>query len=229
MTESALIDDVMLLALDEARGTVPAAVRRRLDCALRGAIVMELALRGRIRLDGDDAIVADPAPTGDELLDEARAGLGGRRARGIQHLVRALPVKKLRERVLQRLVTAGALAHQRRRILGVIPADRYPVWDGARRAALAGTIQDAVLGEGSVDGATAARVGLVRAAGALGRLFPREERREAERRAARLTAGDLVGEAVDRTIAAMNAAVIASVVAATVAATSGGAATTSTS
>lgn len=222
-----LPEDVMLLALDEARGTAPSSVGRRLDYALRGALLLELATRGRLRLEGRDAVVIDASPTGDDLLDEALAALAGR-TRSVKHWVGSLQVPRLRRRVCERLVRSGALRREPRSFLGITFGARYPAADPAPRRELAEAIRSALLGSGPVDDATAARVALAHAAGEVPALVPRDRRRAAERRAKEIAAGDMVGEAVDRVVREVNAAVIAAVVAATAASSSAATTTTNT-
>jgi hypothetical protein len=65
-----LATDLLLLALDDERGTVLSQAAIGLDYGLAGALVMELALRGRIRIDDEAVSTIGPA-TDDALLDDA--------------------------------------------------------------------------------------------------------------------------------------------------------------
>jgi hypothetical protein len=64
-----LATDLLLLALDDERGTLFPQTAVGLDYGLAGAVVMDLALRGCVRVDERDRVfAARPAP-GDAVLD----------------------------------------------------------------------------------------------------------------------------------------------------------------
>ena len=65
-----LAEDLFLLACEEATGRprIPAA---HLELGLGGALLLDLALRGRVALVDDHVVVADRTPVGAPLLDAA--------------------------------------------------------------------------------------------------------------------------------------------------------------
>ena len=69
--QASLPEELLLLALHDEKGSVIPAAARVLNGALIGAVLMELGLLGRLREGPDGALLADPTPTGDEILDEA--------------------------------------------------------------------------------------------------------------------------------------------------------------
>lgn len=215
-------EQLLLLSLDETRGTVVHSVSQSLDLGLAGAGIMDLTLRGRLRTEGKHLLVADATPTGDDLLDEALAAIGAsRRPRDARHWVSSLrkAVKHQRRRLVQRLVLRGVLGEEEHRVLGVFASARYPVRDTGRLRDVQDHVRRSVLGETDVTPATAVLISLASACGALDRLFTREQRREARRRAKEIARGEALGKAVRDTVAAMNAAVVGAIVASTVAAT----------
>src|SRR5690348_2558616 len=65
-----LATDLLLLALDDERGTVLPEAGIGLDYGLAGAVVTELALLGRLQVDGE-RVSATGTATDDPLLDDA--------------------------------------------------------------------------------------------------------------------------------------------------------------
>jgi hypothetical protein len=223
-------EQLLLLSLDETKGSVVHQASQSLDLGLAGAGIMDLTLRGRLRTEGKHLLVADATPTGDEMLDEALGAIGtSRRPRDARHWVSALQkaVKHQRRRLAGRLVLGGVLGEEEHRVLGVFATTRYPVLDTERLSEVRDHVRRTVLGETDVTPATGVLVSLASACGVLDRLFTREERREARRRAREIARGEVLGKAVRDTVVAMNAAVMGAIVASSVAATA--ASTSSTS
>ena len=83
-----------------------------MQCALAGAVLMDLALENRIDTDPNWLTVIDPTPVGDDLLDPALARIvqadGGARHALLDSRHRPT-AGSIRERVLERLVDHGIL------------------------------------------------------------------------------------------------------------------------
>jgi len=218
-------EELLVLCLDETRGTVLRQASQALSYALAGAAVMDLTLMGRLRLEDRDVAVVDATPTGDDVLDDAlRAIAASRRPRSAKHWVNALQraVPGHRRRLAERLVRRGALRAEEHVTLGVFRSTRHPLNDRGLRAALDERMRSAVLdGAALVDAETAALIGLAQASGVLDLHLSREERRAVRGRVREIVAGSAVGGAVADTVQAVNAAVMAGITAAVTASTSG--------
>jgi Golgi phosphoprotein 3 (GPP34) len=173
--------ELVLLALDETAGRIRGG-RPDLDYALAGAVLLDLALEGRVTLDGA-RVAAGGGLTGDPILDDALARVTGERRRRPKAWVPTLS-RGLRRRLVERLVLAGTLSTERVRMLWVFPAIRYRYPPGrlSAGAAIARRVAAAVDGVGAPDPRTAALCGLVRVAGLDRRLFPDRPRRQTRRR-----------------------------------------------
>lgn len=221
-----LAEELLLLSLDDTKGTVPMAAAQALAYGLAGATLMDLTLRRRLTSDGEHLVVADATPTGDALLDQALATLAAaRRARDSRHWVRALGtgIERHRERLEERLVERGILHHQEHRILGVIPSPRYPMDDPRAEMESRLRIRAAVLSDASPDARTVVLISLAKACHVLDGMFTREERKATQGRVAEIIRGEALGKAVKETVDAINAAVVAAIVTATVLARPGAA------
>ncbi|GAA3343940.1 hypothetical protein GCM10020358_45120 [Amorphoplanes nipponensis] len=76
----------------------------RLDHGLGGALLLELAISGRVGLEDQRVVVTDPTPTGDPLVDQALDRVAGDgRAAKPAHWVKKF-AKDARKLTLDRLV-----------------------------------------------------------------------------------------------------------------------------
>jgi hypothetical protein len=211
-----LAEELLLLALDDAEGTIPMAAAQALPYGLAGATLMDLTLMGRLTSDGEHLVVADAAPTGDTLLDQALAAItSAKRPWDCTHWVHALGtgIKGHRERLEERLVERGILHRQEHRILAVLPVTRYPMDDPRPETESRERIRAAVFDAAAPDARTVTLISLALACRVLDRLFTREERAATRGRVAAIVRGEALGKAVKETVTAINAAVTAAVAA----------------
>ncbi|WP_329103207.1 GPP34 family phosphoprotein [Micromonospora sp. NBC_01699] len=166
MANVSLAELIALLAYDNdglARGT-----DAHLDYGLAGALLIDLALAGRIDVAGRYIVVTNPAPTGDRLMDFALHRLQhDRRAREPRDWIIRF-TKDVRAAVLSQLIDAGTLGRETDKMLKVFPRTRYPTHDGSEPPAKAEArrqIRAAATQPDHVDARTMALCGLVSALG----------------------------------------------------------------
>ena len=220
-----IADDLLLILLDDDTGR-PRVDATRLDYALAGAVLLELAVDGRIdvlpgRPRKAPVVVVNPQATEDELLDGALRQVGERR-RAAPKLVPVLS-KGLRRRLIARGERSGRLRGERTRILGLIPVERFPAADTRRRSEVLQRLHAVLLGGASPDPRTSALIAVLAAVGAADMVvgpLPRGERKAVKRRASEISEGAWAADAVQKAVAAVQAAVAAGAAGAVVAATS---------
>ncbi|MEU5157499.1 GPP34 family phosphoprotein [Glycomyces sp. NPDC021274] len=117
---STLLEELALLSHEGANGRSGSY----LDLGLGGAVLYELALAGRIDLDGKKVRVLDPTPTGDAVIDSRLAAIAADKPRA-PHSVIERAAKGLLPAVRDGLVAAGALRHERGKALGIFTVNRY--------------------------------------------------------------------------------------------------------
>jgi hypothetical protein len=122
-----LATDLLLLALDDDRGTVHSRAAMALDFGLAGAVTMELALQGAIRMEGP-VISAATASVDDPILNDALTAIANAPGTQLRHWIGRPQrlVKDLRQRLLDVLVAQGTLEKREKRILLVFHHDVYP-------------------------------------------------------------------------------------------------------
>ncbi|PPK90896.1 Golgi phosphoprotein 3 GPP34 [Kineococcus xinjiangensis] len=226
-----LAEDLLLLLLDPAGGR-PLTDSTRLDLALAGAVLVELAEGGRVDVAGADAgwlyrgslLALEGPASGDEVLDGAwrlvRGKPGLRPASALNRLQR-----RLRPRLLERMAARGEVVARTELVLGLIPRTRW-VPDAAVRATLHARLSAVLVGAEPGSGRSGALLSLLHSVSLVPKVFAATglPRAELKRRAAALAEGDWASEAVRRAVrdvqTATTAAMTASVAAAATAAAS---------
>ncbi|MER7333247.1 MULTISPECIES: GPP34 family phosphoprotein [unclassified Micromonospora] len=209
MVALTLAHELALLGYDDAG--VDRLGRPALDQGMAGALLLELALAGRVEVADDRLVVTDPTPVGQRQLDDALARIGadGKRRQPKDWIGRL--AKDLPEQVLDGLVTAGVLHRESDRLLWIFPRTRYPSPTGAQPEVETQARQrmvDAVAGDGPVDARTAALIGLARAVGLDRELFADLPGEQVERRLTEIAAGDWASAATRKAIEETRAAVL---------------------
>jgi Golgi phosphoprotein 3 (GPP34) len=222
-----IAEDLLLLLLHDVSGknTIDAT---RLDYALGGAVLLELAMAGRVDvtekrgwLGRTRVVVDDATPTGDRVLDDALTLLRTGKPRDLQSAVTSLS-KKLRAALLGRLAEHGVLRREQDRVLGVFPRERWSVLDATHERALRGRLHDVLVVGLTSDRRTSALIPLLSAIDQAHKVIDAPDRKAVKARARTIGAGDWAGDAVRKAVQAAQAAVAATVVAASVASSTGG-------
>ena len=207
-----IAEELMLLLLADDGRSISAA--GTLHYPLGGALLVELALIGRVELDETSGgFVSGPivrplgnGPLGDPLLQSAYDTVV-ERPRRVQTLL-ALLGADLWSVLLERLEQRGVIRREKAKFLGIVPTTRYPADDGRPETALRNRILDVLVHEHDPDARTAAVIGLVYASGAMPALRPPLPWNSTTvQRAQQLRDGDwgaaAVGKAVERTALAV--------------------------
>jgi len=133
-----IAEELLLLALDDDEGKIisshwgPVLVHPILERGLIGAILVDLAVRGRLELQQGQLVVTDPSPTGvallDGTLDIVRRSETQRPPQGwIKELGR--DDQALEKRLLDGLVQQGILRQEEGRFLWVFRTRSHPTED----------------------------------------------------------------------------------------------------
>jgi hypothetical protein len=215
-----LAEDLLLLALDDDRGTVSWSRSNAIRYGLGGALLMDLARDERIDPSGPAVRLVDPSPTGDEVLDVALEYIrASSKPHDARHWVERLGGRTgLQDQLARRLVARGILREQERAFLWVFHDHRFPTDNPVPESSLRGQIREVALGAAEPDPRTLLLLSLVNACNLADALFSPEERNQATRRIKELVEGEEFGKTVGQAIA-VTAAVAAAVTAAAFSAT----------
>ncbi|MBM0227133.1 MULTISPECIES: GPP34 family phosphoprotein [Micromonospora] len=188
MTGVALAEELLLLAYDDETGkaTMP---RISLDLGMAAAVLIELALAGRIAYAEGSLAVTDPAPTGEPVADEVLARIAADTPHTPSSWVQRLR-HGLRDRILGDLCRQGVVRDVDETELGFIHVHRYPVADASVEADIRRRLAEALTSGELPDERTAALATLVavlRMEPALG--LTGDDARDARRRLEEITGG----------------------------------------
>lgn len=189
-----LAEEVLLLALDDEKGTLP---EPNGDLAVAAAVLVGLLDAGRIALGGDGAVaVLDGRPTGDPGLDLALARLADGKPADLKTWIqRFAEGSDLREATVERLVVAGVLERREGAFFGLGP-DRYPERYGVPEDAVVDRLARAITTDDEVDRPTRLLLSIADAAQLLPLVLDRKELKRRAERIEALTDGEAVGDAV---------------------------------
>lgn len=221
-----IVEDVLLLLLDDQRGTVSGA--GTVEYTLAGAVLMDLALADRARIEPSTSawrsskVHAVPgAPMGDALLDEALATLA-EKPRTAYEVVYKLG-NGLQKQVADRLVERGLVRREQKRVLGLFRETRWPAADARHETELRRVLERVLVHDEDPDPRTGAIIAVLAASYQVHQVlrFPGSSWTAVEKRAQAISKGEWAAEAVRTAIVAMMASITA--------VTTGGAATAATS
>jgi len=162
-----LAEDLLLLLLDYRSGKA-VLDGGGLDTVLGGAVLLELALAGRVEVHKNDGFLAqekvlvrDPCPFGDDVLDEALTKVA-EKPRRPQDLV-GRRGKGLRGRLLGRVEERGLVREEADKVWGLFPRHRWPVEDSRHEDQLRARLHDVLVVGTTPDERTGALVALLSA------------------------------------------------------------------
>jgi hypothetical protein len=162
MTSIALAEELLLLAYDDQTGKATGS-RIGLDLGMSAAVLVDLALAGRIAYRDGYLTVVDPSPIGDPIADAVLAKAAEddphTPAQWLQRLRH-----RLRIRVLEDLVARGIVRDVDETQLEYIHVHRYPVTDPAYEAEIRRRLAEALTTDAIPDERTAALATLLTAA-----------------------------------------------------------------
>ena len=157
----ALAEELLLLAYDDESGKATTS-RIGLDLGMAAAVLVGLALAGRIAYSDGSLIVTDPTPTGEPIADEVLSRIVADTPHSPSSWVQRLR-HGLRDRVLADLVAQGIVRQVDETELGFIQVHRYPSADDTVEADCRHRLAKALTGEDAPDERTAALATLVAA------------------------------------------------------------------
>lgn len=198
-----LPEEILLLALNDEKGTFNWTVSYKLPYLLAGALIMELMLRKRLALEPKRLEVLDRTLTGLPLLDEILQSIdSSKKVRAGDYWVSKLGrrIKPMKLVLLEELVDKGIIHSEEHRVLGIFPTIRYPMRDDRPRKGLISDIRTLVLRGETPDPRQTMQIVLVYTSGLTPMLFDKEERRDARKRMAEIAKPLPVTQAIHKAI-----------------------------
>ncbi len=209
-----LMEEILLLSLQEEKGTLYFTASTGIDSCLTGALLMELELMKRIRVDKKTLEVIDRSSTKSPRLDAALKQIdSSKRLQPPHYWVSKLrgSMKRLRKELLEELVDNGLLREEEHQFLVFFRTNRYPLRDVRAKKDLLDRVQKVLLRGEKPQARTVKLIGLIHACSLIGSLFDKEERKEARKMAKEISKEDVLSEAVKKAVQNQNASSAAAV------------------
>jgi len=197
------VEEILLLLLDDDSGAMKRVAPNVMELLLAGAILMDLALRGRLDCDLQRLVVVDPTPVGEDILDGPLAEIAeaADEADARTWVVRlSARSKQVQEAALARLVERGILRVEDRSFLWVFGSRRYPMIDDREEREVKLRILDVLLSDRIPAPRDVALICLADASNAFQVILSAQELRHAAARIELVRGFDLIGQAMGRAI-----------------------------
>ncbi|MDV6012030.1 GPP34 family phosphoprotein [Haloechinothrix sp. LS1_15] len=205
-----LAEDLLLLSYDDDTG------RRigmsNLEYALAGAVLIELVEHGRIDVAGEDdaslqVSVADDAPVGHRVLDEALATVAGLDGHKPKDAVLGVS-GSLATRLLDELTERGIADGDEQGRVRILPVNRWPTEESGHEYDVRARLRRALAEDEEPDERTAALISLLAAIDAMPRLTEHADRSALRKRAKTIAEGEWAPGASKRAIEEFTAVVM---------------------
>ena len=196
-------EEIILLLLDDEGGDFVRVPEWSVQCALAGAVLMDLALENRIDTDPNQLVLVDSTPVGDDLLDPTLARIAeATETHDTRYWIQdtAQHAHRIRERALERLVNHGILHVRDESFLWVFQSRRYPVVDGKADREVKLRILEVLFSDEIPDPRDIVIVCLAEACGIFRELLSRRELEHATARIEQVRKLDLIGQAVSQAV-----------------------------
>jgi golgi phosphoprotein 3 len=207
-----LADEIVVLMLDDDKGTIRPACAGGANIAIAGGMLMELALLGRIDTDLTSLFIVDPKPVGDELLDDALRKVAAEpEKRSSTWWIERLGLHSgdLSKGVLERLVQAGILRAEDRQFLWVFSRRAYPQNTGREEREAKARLVSMIFDDAVPDPRDTLLLGLADSTGVLSAILSPEDMRKASSRIADIVRMEEINRSVGAVEANLRAALAA--------------------
>ncbi len=200
MTEIHLYEQIYLLTIDEITGRVLKSAKQTLNDCLAGALLDELELLGKLKLDENlKIVVSNASPGGDPALDRALQQIQEAKSpHKAGYWVGALSSEHLQRQTRNRLIETGLLRREQGHSVALMPA--APDEKISSKYRIKGHLRDIILGGDAPSQNDILLLSLARAAGLLGVIFTKDERRLASQKIKAMGAGEAFGQAVRKAV-----------------------------
>jgi len=209
-----IYEEILLLALDDDKGTTALDSLSTFSIAMGGAMLAELAMAGAIKIDRKkkaEVKAVAGASVQDPLLAECLQKIRDeKKTKKAAHWVQKFSgTKDLKNRAARQMVTKGILKEGSDRVLGIFPRTIYPESDPGPEKELRDRLYWAIFTSAQeVDPGTVVVTALLHGAGLMNRVFDKKKLKSRKQRLEKLTSGQVVGTAAKEAVEAAQAAVM---------------------
>lgn len=209
-----LIDQLTLLALDDHKGDlIPDSTT--FSYALAGALILELALEGRIDLSDEIVKVRDRSKTGDAILDQFLAMIyESKKERKVRSWIDRIGQKseQIKKETIAKLIDQRILEKREEKILWVFNVDKYPTQNPKPENQLRGRLYDIVINHHTPDLKEIMILNLVESCRLEREVFGKEHAKVFKKEMKRIKEDDQISSSVNKSIKEISEAINAMLV-----------------
>ncbi|RLL68874.1 GPP34 family phosphoprotein [Streptomyces sp. Z26] len=199
MTNLTLPEEFMLIALDDDSGR--GKTRPGTDYAVAGMALVELSLSGRVEVGDDEVVrVVDKTPMGNSFLDGQLSKIAADGGTAELKDVLKHTRKGVVEGTVNSLVSQGVLKQEKKRVLGLVPVNRYPKGQDGPELAVRKRLDEVVLQGQDPDERTASLIAVLHGARLWKLAFPDADRKQVKKRMEEISEGSWIKPAVAYTV-----------------------------
>ena len=206
-----IAEEVLLLFLDDDKGTFIRGPDIHVELAMSGAVLMDLAFANRIDTDPERLFVVDQSPVGDRILDDLLTRIAATEPeRTTEYWLNWIreDVPDIMGHFIDRLVEKGILRRLEEKILWVFETRRYPVIDDREEREVKRRITSVLFSDEIPDPRDVVIIGIVNACDLLDVILHHREVDKVRGRAEQISQMDFIGQAINSTINDVRASIL---------------------
>lgn len=217
--ELRLAEELLLLALDDEKGSIISSASMAIDYGLAGAVLLEMVESDRITLDGKKLKILNPGMTGDTVTDYAMEIMTAKKKeRDVEYWTGQLgwKFKPVREKLLENLITQGILRRIEDKVLWVFTTTKYPMQYDRPENEIRRRIRGIILDDKPGDPRSLMLINLMEACSLVDEVFSvKEERKIAKKRIKELSKADASSQMINQAVHGIQTAIIVAIATAT--------------
>jgi hypothetical protein len=206
-----IAEEVLLLFLDDEKGTFIRGPDIHVELAMSGAVLMDLAFANRIDTDPERLFVVDQSPVGDRILDDLLTRIAATEPeRTTEYWLNWIreDVPDIMGHFIERLVEKGILRRLEEKTLWVFETRRYPVIDDREEREVKRRITSVLFSDEIPDPRDVVIIGIVNACDLLDVILHHREADKVRGRAEQISQMDFIGQAINSTINDVRASIL---------------------
>jgi len=206
-----LYEELLLLCIHEGKGTFIGTSADQLKTGLGGAILIELALLGKIQTSDNHRLkLVDDSKTNSDILNGALTALKEsekERKFGYWFNILSQRKEKFRKQIVESLVQKGVITQEDDHLQWVIPSPLQVEFKASTKYWVINRLRRVVLASEDIESRDIILLSLLRACGLLDLVFLRDERKLASRTINQLFYSQALKDPVSQTIQEIESAV----------------------
>jgi len=188
-----IYEQLFLLSIHEEKGHMIPSVGDSLGYGLSGAILSEIALLNKIKIEDNHRLtVIDPTPIGEGVIDNALIEIiASKNIRKISYWVKVLndKPKRLHEILGESLEKKGIVSRDDSKLNWIIPNPEFPETSASAKFMLKEHLRKIIFAGGEPNLRELSLLSLVKASGIMDLVFIKDERRIARQKIYEMTIG----------------------------------------